>query len=209
VPNAEDWRAADYIVDWPQSAFSAAMRNLLDRVLPAGTKGRVVVVTAADPRDSKTVLAVALTRAAALSGRKAILVDCDLRTPASVAAMGLPSNNVGLVEVLAGRFQLSRALQRDQRSNALVLAAAQPVREPAKVLFTPVFARLVAHLRRTTDLIVIEMPAARAAEAQMLAKTADGLLLVVGRSRAHEQAAQVAVDSFTRARTPFGVALAG
>jgi succinoglycan biosynthesis transport protein ExoP len=209
VPNASDRKAADYIIDWPQSAFSVAVQNLLRRVLPAGMKGRVVVVTGADPRDSHTVLAVALTRAAALTGRKALLLDCDLRTPMSAAAMGLVPNGAGLVEVLAGKVPLSRALRMDPRSNAFVLAASHPVREPAQVLFTPIFAQLVAHLRRTSDLIVIEMPAARAGEAQALARTADGVLLVVGRTRAHEPAAQGAIDTLTRSRTPFGVALAG
>ncbi len=208
IPNASDSRAADYVIDWPRSQFAMTVTNLVGRLIDSGTT-RVVAVTAADPRDGKTSVAVAFARAAALGGRKAVVIDGDLRRPVTAVAMGLAPALTGMAEVLAGRVALSRALLMDPRSNAFVLSCAKPLKDPAVVWSSQQYAQLLAHLKKTCDLIVIDAPPAQTPEAKLIARSADAVVMVVARDRAHQPQIANAVYDMARQAVPLGVALTG
>jgi uncharacterized protein involved in exopolysaccharide biosynthesis/Mrp family chromosome partitioning ATPase len=208
IPNAADKRAADYIIDWPKSAFAVNATTLIGRLM-AGKKGRVIAVTAADPRDGKTAIAIAFARAAALGGKKVVLIDGDLKRPVTAVAIGLAPALRGIVEVLSRQSALSQTLLMDPRSNAFVLSCAKPVRDPAPVWQSAQFLQLVAHLKKSCDLVVIDAPAAQAPETRPLAEAADGVVMVVARNRAHEPGVAQAVYAVAQLRTPVGIALAG
>lgn len=208
IPNAGDKRAADYIIDWPKSAFAVNATTLIGRLM-AGKKGRVIAVTAADPRDGKTAIAIAFARAAALAGKKVVLIDGDLKRPVTAVAIGLAPALRGIVEVLSRQSALSQTLLMDPRSNAFVLSCAKPVRDPAPVWQSAQFQQLVAHLKKSCDLVVIDAPAAQAPETRPLVEAADGVVMVVARNRAHEPGVAQAVYAVAQLRTPVGIALAG
>lgn len=206
IPNASDARAVDYIIDWPKSAFANNVTALVGRLL--STKGaRVVEVTAADPKDGKTALAVAFVRAAAMAGKKAVIIDGDLSRPITAVAMGLAPAQAGIVEVLNGHVPLSRALLMDPRSNAFVLSCARPVKDPSLVWMSPQYAQLIAHLKKTCDLIVVDAPAAQTAATRIAARSADAVVMVVARGRAHQPGIADAVYQMAAQPTPVGIAL--
>jgi Mrp family chromosome partitioning ATPase len=97
----------------------------------------------------------------------------------------------------------------DPRSNAFVLSCARPVREPARVWQSTQFALLIAHLKKTCDLVIIDAPCASAPEIRPLMEAADGVVMVVARDRAHEPGIAQAVYAMAQLPTPMGIALAG
>jgi uncharacterized protein involved in exopolysaccharide biosynthesis/Mrp family chromosome partitioning ATPase len=208
IPNASDSRAVDYVIDWPRSAFATNVTALVGRIF--SSKGaRVIEVTAADPKDGKTAIAVAFARAAALAGKKAVIVDGDLARPITAVAMGLAPTQVGIVEVLTGQAPLSRALLMDPRSNAFVLSCAKPVRDPVPVWTAPQFAQLIAHLKTTCDLIVIDAPPAQSEAARLIAHSADAVVMAVARTKAHQPGIANAVYQMAAQPTPVGIVLVG
>ncbi len=207
IPNASDARAVDYVIDWPQSAFAVNITSLIGRLLsPKGA--RVIEVTAADPKDGKTAIAIAFARAAALAGKKVVIVDGDLARPVTAVAMGLAPAQVGIVEVLNAHVPLSRALLMDPRSNAFVLSCARPVKDPSLVWMSPQYAELVAHLRKTCDLIVIDAPVAQSPAARIAGRSADAVVMVVARASAHQPGVATAVYQMASQPTPVGIVLA-
>ena len=166
-------------------------------------------VTAADARDGKTAVAVAFARAAALGGKKVVIIDADLRRPVTAVTMGLAPALRGIIEVLRRQTALSTALLMDPRSNAFVLSCARPVRDAAPVWSSPQFAQLVAHLRKNCDLVIIDAPVAQSPDMPLLAAAADGVVMVVARNRAHEPGVASAVFAMAQLPTPMGIALAG
>jgi uncharacterized protein involved in exopolysaccharide biosynthesis/Mrp family chromosome partitioning ATPase len=203
VPNTGDRNASNLVVDWPRSAFGVAVSQLLRRVAPAGAS-RTIVVTSADPRSSNSAIAASLVRAAALSGQRALLLDADLRRPVAAVAMGLKPPGAGLIEVLSGRAPIAKAVQVDPRSHASVLSAAGPYLDTGAVFSAPLFAELLAHLKRNCQLIVVHAPQR---EAMMLEPFADALLVQVDRRRAHTQETIGAVQEFAPAGNRVGVVL--
>ncbi len=180
VPGALAEGAADHVVDWPASPFARAIGQLLGRVAPprgAGT-GRIVAVTASAQGEAAANVALALARAAAKAGLRTILVDGHVMEPALPRLTGLRFQG-GLMEVLRGSTTINRALTRDSRSPALLLATLTPPRDPAAALASPKMAELFNHLRAICDLVIVAAPTVRdSREAPTFARLSDAVVMV-------------------------------
>lgn len=180
IPGALAEGAADHVVDWPASPFARAVGVLLGRVVPDrnfGT-GRVVAVTTSESPAAGTTVALALARAAAAQGYRTVVLDGHLVRPvlSEAARVRTPA---GLLEVLAGTLPLNRALVRDSKSDALLLALPRPPKDPKAVLASPRMGELFAHLRGICDLAIVTAPPVLAsAEAPSLARLADAVVMV-------------------------------
>ena len=100
------------VIDSPQSQFTESIRSILSRFMALRNLGRAILVASAQPREGRTSLAIAMARLAALSGRRAILIDCDLRRPALHSAFGTKIGP-GLTDLLQNRLELNDVLRRD------------------------------------------------------------------------------------------------
>ena len=71
----------EFLIQQPESAYSEALRSILAslQVYNQTSTSPVFLVTSALPEDGKTTLVLSLGIAAALSGRRAVVVDADLR----------------------------------------------------------------------------------------------------------------------------------
>jgi succinoglycan biosynthesis transport protein ExoP len=205
VPNAMDARAADYVIDYPMSAFAQAMGDLATRFAHQGT--RVVAVTSAQEGEGKTAIAVALARAAARRGMRTVLIEGDLRNPDASRVMGIAAVQAGLYEVTTGSQPLSRCLYKDPRSNALVLSTPKPLRDPHMLLGSPAFSQLVYHLSHTSDFVVISAaPALSSNDTPASAQVAEAVLMVVREPRPAVTGAINAMQN--TGSPPIGVVLA-
>ncbi|HEX8832611.1 MAG TPA: Wzz/FepE/Etk N-terminal domain-containing protein, partial [Abditibacteriaceae bacterium] len=71
---------------------------------------RSVVVSSSQPSEGKSVSSMNLATAMAISGKKVIVVDCDLRKPKVHRLLGL-RNQIGFTSVVAGMATIEEALQ--------------------------------------------------------------------------------------------------
>ncbi|HEX7726847.1 MAG TPA: exopolysaccharide transport family protein [Rhizomicrobium sp.] len=165
VPDYESLRAADVVIDRPQDSYSRAVETLLGRLAPhtRGQGGKVIALTAADQGEGRTALATALARAATRRGLRAIVIDSDFQLPRAAQAMGLAQGDLGLQDVLSGTSPLSQSLARDTRSNALLLSPARLHSPNAQ--FLNALPQLIAYLKRSFDLVIVDCPAPEYASA--------------------------------------------
>lgn len=132
---------------------------------------RVVVVTSATPGEGKTAVAVGLARAAALGGRRVVLVEADLRRPTIATELGLQGPARGLVTALVGGEPVPGLLVPILPGLATLKALpAGPVPPNAPELLRSQGMRdLLAGLQRGSDLVVVDAPALLpVADAQVL-----------------------------------------
>ncbi|HEY1630056.1 MAG TPA: exopolysaccharide transport family protein [Rhizomicrobium sp.] len=186
-------RAADDVIERPGAPFSRGIAAVAQR-LANGPK--VVAVTDAP------VVTAALARAASAMGSRVVVIDGNLTMPSAARSLNLTLGRTGLMEVLGGKAPLSAALQRDPRSQALVLSPAWRAQDPVQVLASRQMGELIAHLRRSCDLVLIDAPAS---EARMLAHLADAVALVVPENGTTPEAVMATVDSLG---APVGLILA-
>jgi capsular exopolysaccharide synthesis family protein len=151
--------------------------------MAADSPNKTMVVTSANPRDGKTTVATNIAIALAQSGQRVLLVDADLRRPRIHKAFQL-DNHTGLTSTLVGERTLAQ-VTRDVGIDKLSVVTCGPLPpNPAELLHTRQFARLLEEAASQYDRVIFDSPPLRAVtDAAILAPQCGGALIVV-RARA-------------------------
>lgn len=140
-------------------------------------KAQAFVVSSALPNEGKTNTAINLAITMAQAGRAVLLMDCDFRKPEVSELLGL-ENVVGVLTVLVGKANLEECVQRHESGIDFLGTGPQPP-NPAEVLETQVMRELIATVRESYDVIIIDAPPLLpVTDPAILASEVDGVLLV-------------------------------
>jgi capsular exopolysaccharide synthesis family protein len=169
----------------PQGTAAEQYRMLLHRLrwarsLRGGEGGAVIAVTSALRGEGVSLTAANLALTAARAGDSRVaLVDCDLRRGKQAALFGM-GGRMGLAELLEGKCEIGEALGRFHEGQVAVVSAGKAPAEPAAMLASQRFAEALQALRSLFDEIVLDVPPALAtADASIVARRADGVVMVV------------------------------
>jgi polysaccharide biosynthesis transport protein len=204
---------ADLLTHAPYGPFAEAIRRLqigvdlalrrsgIDRRSQGGS---VILVTSANTNEGKTTTALSLARAYALSGKKALLIDCDLRKPSVNVHLDLPPSP-RLHERLADTDtdpRLDELVVRDELTKASVLIGGRPEDATALGVITGEhFARLVEAARRDYEIIVLDAPPVGAViDAIYLAQIADVIVAMIRYATTSQQDAQKMIAALAEAK---------
>jgi succinoglycan biosynthesis transport protein ExoP len=140
---------------------------------------RIIMVTSAVGGEGKTSLSSHLAVSMARSGRKTLLIDCDLRNPSAHKLFGV-SLEPGLSSVLRGEMSVEDALHATQATGLWLMPAGACDAEALCMLardgVQPVFDRL----RTEFDFIVVDSsPVLPVADSLMVAQQVDGVLFAI------------------------------
>jgi non-specific protein-tyrosine kinase len=182
----------------PRSPASEAYRTLRTNLefssLEHSLQSLLVTSPAADDTKSETVANLAVIMAE--GGRKAILVDGDLRRPAQHEIFHL-DNSRGLCDLLTAPelgAGASALLQESGVDGLRVLTSGALPQNPSVLLGSAVMEQAIGLLTEQADLVIFDAPPVLAVtDASLLAARVDGTLLVVragGTRREHVQQAQ-------------------
>ena len=161
----------------------------------------VILITSALPGEGKTVTARHLARAIALSGKRTILVDADLRTPSQDLSATEKGKPRGLAEVLRGAARLEEVITDSDYGNLLFLGRGQVECESADLISHPRMEQTLEALRRFADVVIVDAPAClERTEASFLAPHADCIIQVVGAGRVDESSLLQTFTALTSAR---------
>lgn len=166
--------------DNPDSAISEAFRMLQTnlRFFNADRPIKVIVVASSVPKEGKSTIAANLAVTMSQIGRRVLLVDGDLRHPTQHQIWNIP-NQLGLCSVLIGQSNLEQTVV-GVMPNLQVLTAGVPTVNPVALLDATQMAILVAKMAQNYDFAIIDAPPLIvAADATILGKMANGILLVV------------------------------
>ena len=165
-----------------------AFRILRSNVLVAlsDLENPVVVVTSTQAGEGKTSTCATLARSLAESGKRVVLVDVDLRKP-EVHRLLHAHNEVGVVDVLTRRAELSDALQfidvGDGRG-LYFLAAGTRAENPTELLSTHQMAELLNLLALQADVVLLDTPPVLpVADTLVIGRLAAGAIVVVEAGR--------------------------
>jgi succinoglycan biosynthesis transport protein ExoP len=173
-------RLVNTMVDEPYSQFSQAIGALriglrlsnLDQV------PKVILITSAIPGEGKSVTAALLAASSAMSGKRTVLVDCDLRHQTISEEFG--KSQQGLAEILAGTAEVSTVTIKEPVMHADLIPAGFMVRDPADLLTSRRMNDLIVHLRNHYDYVVLDAsPMLPVIDALALASLADKILVIV------------------------------
>ena len=156
---------------------------------------QVLAVSSSIAGEGKTTTAINIAVVTAETGKRVLVVDCDMRRPRVGEYTGL-SGAVGLTDVLTGRAQVSELTQSWGEHGLDVLVCGSLPPNPSELLSSRAMSDLITDLRTRYDLIVLDTPPlVPVTDAAVAATLADGLLLVVRQRRTSRVNVQTALRS--------------
>jgi len=174
----------------PTSTHAEAFRKLRTNLqfINVDERPRSLVVTSSVSGEGKSVTAANLALTLAESGMRVLLMDGDLRKPRVANYLGL-EGAAGLTTVLSRQAPVDDLIQHWGSRRLAVLPSGSIPPNPAELLGSQQMINLLAGLRESFDMVVIDAPPLLpVTDAAVLATITDGALLVVRHGRTtHEQ----------------------
>jgi capsular exopolysaccharide synthesis family protein len=190
---------------WPPqpSALAESFRSASASLLfgaPEGERPHVLVVSSPAPREGKTTVTANLAVALAEIGCRVLAVDADLRKPSLHEIFGV-ENGVGLAGVLRGTVPATRPLGElvspTAVPNLTVLTAGSAAPADIALLHSPRLRELLTLARAHYDAVLIDTPPMAAmADARVVARQADGVILVARAGRTSRESLRSSSQRF-------------
>jgi polysaccharide biosynthesis transport protein len=172
-------QSLDRVVNEPLSHLSEAVRSMRVHLQLSSASSKVVLVTSALPGEGKSTAAMLLAASSAGSGKKTILIDCDLRLRSTSAALRR-KHQLGLSELLSGTANLADVITQDPVTKINLIPAGSWRPNAADSLMSQGMLDLIAVLRSGFDYVIIDSPPLLpVVDALALATIADKILVVV------------------------------
>ena len=183
----------------PRSPLSEAFRTLRTNLsfysLESPLRSLVVTSPVTGEGKSSTVANLAVTMAQ--SGRKTVLVDCDLRRPSLHTFFNLNAEPGFTDEILHND---EPRLQETAVENLWLITAGTKPPNPADILGTPQVDQLIARLQEKVDIILFDAPPVNAVtDAAVLGAKVDGVLLVLSAGKTRREHAERAKEILQKA----------
>jgi len=185
----------------PRSPVSEAYRTLRTNLsfysLDHPIRSLVVTSPALGEGKSTTVANLAVTMAQ--SGRRTILVDCDLRRPSLHTLFGL-NHEPGLTNMVLNDDD-EPPLQQTSVENLWLLASGPKPPNPADLLGTKKIDQVIEQLKERAEIVLFDAPPVIAVtDAAVLGAKVDGVLLTISAGKTRREHAERAKELLERAK---------
>lgn len=185
---------ADLVMTSPLSMFSEGVRRIRVKIeqmlfkknggkLPETRDGIAILVSSTEPGEGKSTVSLAMARTLASAGKRAVLIDCDLRKPSIHKLLGMPPSTE-LIDLLKGHEMpqvFTSITTVDPMSNlTVILGGRHGEHATDELLMGDRIARLLAAAKKHFDYVIIDTPPVDpVVDSLYLARHADVIAFVV------------------------------
>jgi len=198
VKNAgDDFVALRDDPEGPIAEAYRALRSNLKFIIQSKGSGSTLAVTSSGPGEGKSVTNVDVALSFALSGKRVLLVDADMRRGSVSDYLDIPAQT-GFSEVLQGRASWQDCVVTACHDALHVLPSGSVPASPGDLLAGQRTAEVIDEMRASYDLIVFDVPPVLAvADIECVAALIDTVLLLCRSERTTDA---VVRNSITRLR---------
>jgi polysaccharide biosynthesis transport protein len=173
-------------------AFRAVRTNI--QFSSAGEGSRSILVTSTQPREGKSVVAANLSVALAQTGKRILLIDCDMRKPRQHDLFDV-SQEPGLSDLLVGTAKANEAVRKTSMAHLWLMPAGPNPPNPAELLGSARFKDVLRTLGDHFDWVILDSPPIMAVtDACVVGYLTTGVLFVVGSEQVSRSTAKTAVE---------------
>ncbi|MBS1778708.1 MAG: polysaccharide biosynthesis tyrosine autokinase [Bacteroidetes bacterium] len=169
-----------------------ALRTNVQFMLP-DKSDKVVMLTSSMSGEGKSFIAINLASTFAISGKRVVLMELDLRKPKISKHLGL-NNEIGLSTYAVGQAEMSDIIQPSGVEDNLFVIPSGPIPpNPAELIMLPRVDELFDHLKQNFDYIFIDTaPVGLVTDALLLNRFASTTLYVIRQGYTFKQQLQIA-----------------
>lgn len=177
-------RAQIPTIDEPHSQIAEAYRILRTNLaFSAATKPiKSLLVTSTSPQEGKSTTCINLGITLAVQGHRTIILDCDFRRPMlhRYFSRHTKVNRHGLSDVLIDRLKLKDAVMKSSTDNLFFIVTGTIPSNPSELLGSQKMESVLNTLKNDYEYIIIDAPPALGvADARVLGRICDAILVVV------------------------------
>ena len=168
------------VIESPRSSISERYRMLQAnlRFLNSDKASKVIVVTSSVPKEGKSTTSANLAAVIAQLGYRVLIIDADMRRPSQHHIWQI-SNEVGLMNIIVGQSNLDENVIQRVLQNLYVLTAGVSTSNSPVLLDSRSMYTLIEQYQNHYEYVIIDTPPlAISADAPILGKIADGVILV-------------------------------
>ena len=170
-----------FIVDkLPKSITAESYRSLRTNIQYSSIDKQVktLVVTSSNAGEGKSTVAGNLAYTFFQSGKRVLIIDCDLRKPSLHRKFNV-SNEVGLTDVLVGTSELNKVMKKIDDNLYLLTTGTLPP-NPAEIIGSNTMENFLEECKINFDYIILDTPPILpVTDSKLLAIKADATVLVV------------------------------
>ena len=170
-----------FIVDkLPKSITAESYRSLRTIIQYSSIDKQVktLVVTSSNAGEGKSTVAGNLAYTFFQSGKRVLIIDCDLRKPSLHRKFNV-SNEVGLTDVLVGTSELNKVMKKIDDNLYLLTTGTLPP-NPAEIIGSNTMENFLDECKINFDYIILDTPPILpVTDSKLLAIKADATVLVV------------------------------
>lgn len=161
---------------------------------------RKLMITSPSQGEGKSTIAVNFAAVVAQTGKRVLLVDCDLRRP-SLHRTFRWENQQGLTNLLVrGNVDWHAVTRQSAIPNLSVILSGPVPPNPSELLGSSRFASVIDELASEFDLVILDTPPTIAvSDPMVMAPVADGVIVVVDAGRTSADLLRRTRDSLQRA----------
>ncbi len=149
-----------HVIDNPKSVVSEAIRTLRTNLefFNTGGKSKVITITSTISGEGKSFLAMNLGGVLALSRKKVVLIDLDMRKPKSEKYPAGNDSSKGMSTILIKKNVWKDCVVTTSLENFDFIPSGPHPPNPSELLLNGEFTDLLEELKNTYDFIVIDTP---------------------------------------------------
>jgi succinoglycan biosynthesis transport protein ExoP len=202
-----------YSARFPKSSVSEAFRSLRTSLMFSTPEGmpKTLLITSPGPGDGKTTCAINLATVMAQNGARVLLIDADLRKPRLHRDFGKPQAP-GLTNRIAGKVMEGSeeaSIRTTDVDGLFVMPSGNSAPNPAELLSSERMSKIISLSARAFDHVIIDTaPILGLADAMVLSRQVDGLILVASAGKTHKDNIKSSMRRMAQVRAPvLGVVL--
>ena len=178
-----------------QEAYNVLRTNLQF----CGKDVKVIAITSTNENEGKTTVSLNVARSFAELGKRVLFIDADMRKSVVVGRHTNQRDLNGLSEVLTGQCALKDCVYGCQLPNLDLLFSGHYPPNPAELLSSKYFAKLLEESRKFYDYVIVDTPPlGRVIDAAAIATFCDGVAMVINGSRTSCREAKAVVEQLQK-----------
>jgi capsular exopolysaccharide synthesis family protein len=136
------------------------IRSSLQYILSNARRSNTILVTSCMSGEGKSFIATNIAAVLAISGKKTILVEFDIRKPRLLKGLGITLDNKnGLSHYLIGKSDINEIIhQVDGVENLYVMPCGVVPPNPAELILGPRLKLLFDHLEKDFEMVIVDTP---------------------------------------------------
>lgn len=165
-------------------AMAEEIKNLRTGITFSGEDIKVVAFTSCTANEGKSTISLETARSFAELGKKALIIDCDLRKSIFKYKVVEGGLHQGLTHYLTGQCQLDDIIYKniagDNDVEFYAIPSGPSTNSPSELLSSGKFKNMLEQLREDYDFIIIDTPPlGSVVDASIISALVDGTIIVV------------------------------